>query len=124
MIKAEPLAVRIVAALVRRGEHLATAESLTGGLIGAAVTAVAGASRAYLGGVVAATVKPGVTFAFMYLSKESDFDADVELFNQMLDSFDILVSGVQELIAGTMSPDEALDFLADPYFEYRESVTG
>lgn len=53
MIKAEPLAVRIVAALVRRGEHLATAESLTGGLIGAAVTAVAGASRAYLGGVVA-----------------------------------------------------------------------
>ncbi|NLF74447.1 MAG: extracellular solute-binding protein, partial [Chloroflexi bacterium] len=38
--------------------------------------------------------------------------------------YDILVSGVQELIAGTMSPDEALDFLADPYFEYRESVTG
>ncbi len=37
--------------------------------------------------------------------------------------YDILVSGVQELIAGTMSPDEALDFLADPYFEYRETVT-
>lgn len=37
--------------------------------------------------------------------------------------YDILVSGVQELIAGTMSPDEALDYLADPYFEYRETVT-
>jgi len=37
--------------------------------------------------------------------------------------YDILVSGVQELIAGTMSPEEALDFLADPYFEYRETVT-
>lgn len=37
--------------------------------------------------------------------------------------YDILVSGVQELIAGTLSPEDALDFLADPYFEYRESVT-
>ena len=38
--------------------------------------------------------------------------------------YDILVSGVQELIAGTMSPDEVLDFLAEPYFEYRETVAG
>ena len=37
--------------------------------------------------------------------------------------YDILVSGVQELIAGTMSPDEVLDFLAEPYFEYRETMT-
>lgn len=38
--------------------------------------------------------------------------------------YDILVSGIQELIAGTMSPDETLDFLAEPYFEYRATVLG
>ncbi|MGV8909197.1 MAG: CinA family protein [Propionicimonas sp.] len=46
-------AARIVAALKTRGELLATAESLTGGLLGAAITAVPGASAVYLGGVVA-----------------------------------------------------------------------
>jgi len=43
----------VVAALTARGQSLATAESLTGGLLGAAITAVPGASAAYLGGVVA-----------------------------------------------------------------------
>jgi len=38
--------------------------------------------------------------------------------------YDVLVSGVQELIAGTMTPSETLDFLAEPYFEYRATVTG
>jgi nicotinamide-nucleotide amidase len=49
---ADPLAASVVASLVARGETLATAESLTGGLIGAAVTAVPGSSAAYRGGVV------------------------------------------------------------------------
>ncbi|MFW5419642.1 nicotinamide-nucleotide amidohydrolase family protein [Nocardiopsis sp. CNT-189] len=40
-------------ALAERGLTLATAESLTGGMIGAAVTSVAGASAVYRGGVVA-----------------------------------------------------------------------
>lgn len=50
---AEDAAARVLAALVARGEWLATAESLTGGLLGAALTAVPGASAAYLGGVIA-----------------------------------------------------------------------
>ena len=39
--------------LVDRGSTCATAESLTGGLIGAHLTAVPGASRSYRGGVIA-----------------------------------------------------------------------
>jgi nicotinamide-nucleotide amidase len=42
----------LIHGLAARGETLATAESLTGGLIGAWITAVAGASDAYRGGVV------------------------------------------------------------------------
>ena len=38
--------------LARRGANLATAESLTGGRLAAAVTSVPGASRVYVGGVV------------------------------------------------------------------------
>ena len=48
----DPLAARVIAALVASGRTLATAESLTGGLIGAALTSVPGASAAYRGGVI------------------------------------------------------------------------
>jgi PncC family amidohydrolase len=46
------LAETIAARLLQRGETLAVAETAAGGLISAALLAVAGASRWYLGGVV------------------------------------------------------------------------
>ena len=48
----EPIAVQVVSLLATTGQTLATAESLTGGLIGATITAVPGASKAYLGGLI------------------------------------------------------------------------
>jgi nicotinamide-nucleotide amidase len=47
------LAAQIVTVLGERRETLATAESLTGGLLGAAITDVPGASVVYRGGVTA-----------------------------------------------------------------------
>ncbi|HWA67353.1 MAG TPA: CinA family protein [Mycobacteriales bacterium] len=46
------LAAEVLAALRERGETLATAESLTGGVVGATITAVPGASASYRGGVI------------------------------------------------------------------------
>lgn len=46
-------AVAVIAALEAAGSTVATAESLTGGMLGAELTAVPGASIAYRGGVIA-----------------------------------------------------------------------
>ena len=51
----ESLASAIVHTLTAKKQTLATAESLTGGAIGAAVTSVSGASNVYLGGIISYT---------------------------------------------------------------------
>jgi nicotinamide-nucleotide amidase len=48
----DPLAAEIIGLLTARGETVAAAESLTGGLVTAALTSVPGSSAAVLGGIV------------------------------------------------------------------------
>jgi nicotinamide-nucleotide amidase len=51
--RAEPAATAVVAALTAAGQTLSVAESLTGGLLGAVVTAVPGASAVFRAGITA-----------------------------------------------------------------------
>jgi PncC family amidohydrolase len=52
IVESSTVAAQLVAALLGRGETVATAESLTGGLLSGAITSAAGASSVYVGGVV------------------------------------------------------------------------
>ncbi len=51
-VDVQSLAHVVIPALVDSGQTLATAESCTGGLVGAALTDVSGSSEAYMGGVI------------------------------------------------------------------------
>ena len=59
----EALILELAEVLKARGWMCATAESCTGGLIGAALTSVSGSSEWYVGGVIsyANSVKAGTT---------------------------------------------------------------
>jgi nicotinamide-nucleotide amidase len=57
------LAAGILAELSRRGETLASAESLTGGMVGLLLTDVAGASASYVGGVISYATRLKATLA-------------------------------------------------------------
>ncbi len=57
------LAESILAELGRRGETLASAESLTGGMVGQLLTDVSGASASYLGGVISYATRLKTTLA-------------------------------------------------------------
>lgn len=48
----QKLSETIVKTLMLRGETISTAESITGGLIGGAITAVPGSSEVFIGGVI------------------------------------------------------------------------
>ena len=57
------LAARVLAELDRRGQTLASAESLTGGMVGKLLTEVSGASTSYLGGVISYATRLKETLA-------------------------------------------------------------
>jgi len=54
---------RVLDVLASRGQTLATAESLTGGLLGQLLTGVPGASAAYVGGVISYATRLKTTLA-------------------------------------------------------------
>ncbi|MFL6045939.1 MAG: CinA family protein [Propionibacteriaceae bacterium] len=57
------LAARVLVELTRRGQTLASAESLTGGMLGALLTDVPGASASYVGGVISYATSLKTTLA-------------------------------------------------------------
>ncbi len=68
-LTARALASRLLESLRSHGGSLVTAESLTGGLIGAALTAIPGSSDAYWGGVVSYSV--GAKARFLAVSEQT-----------------------------------------------------
>jgi hypothetical protein len=59
----------------------------------------------FYGSVIVATPVPGTTYAFLILSLDADYEYALDDFNPMLQSFDILISGVSKEQAGPPPPD-------------------
>jgi nicotinamide-nucleotide amidase len=57
------LAANVLTELTRRGQTLASAESLTGGMIGTLLTDIPGASDSYVGGVISYATRLKATLA-------------------------------------------------------------
>jgi nicotinamide-nucleotide amidase len=79
---AQELAADIHARLLARGETVATAESLTAGLLGAALTSVPGASATYRGGLIvyATDLKSALAgVSAQLLAERGAIDPDVAL---------------------------------------------
>lgn len=89
------LVLGLVARLKQRGETLATAESLTGGLVGAALTDVPGVSAVYRGGVVVYATDLKATLAGV----PADLLADVGPVHP--DTAAALATGVRERLGAT-----------------------
>jgi hypothetical protein len=60
---------------------------------------------AYYGSAIVATPVPGATYAFLILALDADYNGALDQFNPMLQSFDILISGVPKEQAGPPPPD-------------------
>jgi nicotinamide-nucleotide amidase len=89
------LAAQIHQALLRRGETVATAESLTAGLVAAALTSVPGASATFRGGIVVYATDLKASLAGVpaeLLSARGAVDPDVAL---------ALATGAQQRLAAS-----------------------
>ncbi|WP_203591255.1 CinA family protein [Streptomyces sp. SID13031] len=93
--EAREVLLGLVARLKARGETLATAESLTGGLVGAALTDVPGVSAVYRGGVVVYATDLKATLAGV----PADLLADVGPVHP--DTAVALATGVRERLGAT-----------------------
>jgi hypothetical protein len=59
----------------------------------------------FYGSVIVATPVPNATFSFFILALDEDYELALDDFNPMLQSFDILISGVSREQAGPPPPD-------------------
>ncbi|CAN5622798.1 hypothetical protein BH24CHL9_BH24CHL9_16030 [soil metagenome] len=116
-----PLAERLLTAAVERSLTIGTAESCTGGLVGHAITAIAGASSAYLGGVVsyADSVKIdllGVPYATLELHGAVSAQVALAMAHGVRDRLGVdvavAVTGVAGPAGGTPAKPVGLTFVA------------
>ncbi len=97
------LAAKVIRTLGQRSLHIAVAESLTGGLLGATLTSVPGSSKVFLGGVVSYATRlktallgvPSDTIAHhSVVSEEVAIEMAVGLQNRTNADWVIAVTGV------------------------------